>query len=287
MKYYNENIIKSLSINEITKTLIKELKNNPDYSCIYEVEESLLKQGLSKEVVNDLIVRTIGKEILMMNEDHKRIPHYEIEYLLKDLVKKQAEVIKMPGNKKIYRIKVSLDGVDDKIYRIYDITATSYLSTVAYMILGSFNTLAYHLYSFNINGDIYHCGIAEEDIDGYEIDAKRVTLNQLNLQKEDKFHLTYDFGCDWQFTIQVLDILEKNKEKTYPYIVEGKGKGIIEDEGIFTLQEIIKENDKGKKVYKYDDDFEIEFDYKEFDLEKLNQDLSKEIRKIKNGFEKY
>ena len=102
--------------------------------------------------------------------------------------------------------------------------------------------------------------------------------------------MTYDFVCDWKFNIELLDILEKENDKKYPYIVEGKGKGIVEDEGIGTLLDFIEANDKGEPtlVYISDDEYyDFEFDYREFNLEELNKKLSSEIRKIKNGFEKY
>lgn len=143
--------------------------------------------------------------------------------------------------------------------------------------------MAYHLYSFEMNGNIYHCDIYPDEIDGYEINSKKINLNQMNLQKNDKFKMTYDFGCNWEFNIEVIDVLEKQNEKKYPYIVEGSGKGIIEDNGISALIKLVKLKES-KKVPKCEGFY---FDYTDFDLENLNKILHSEIRKIKKGFEEY
>lgn len=281
--------LKSLSISEISKNIIKELKNNMDYKFIYDVEEKLLQKGFSKELIDELISRELSNLLLKMNNEKLRISKYELFYKLNKFVEATNNIKIIDANKRIYRLKVSLDEVDDKIYRIYDITATSYLSTLAYTILASFNTLAYHLYRFEMNGNVYHCDICAEEIDGYEINSRLINLNRMYLQKNDKLKMIYDFGCDWQFNIEVIDILEKQSDKKYPYIVEGKGKGIVEDEGIYTLQEFIKAKDKGKtpKIQVSDEEYiDFDFDYTEFDLDMLNQKLHSEIRKIKYGFEK-
>ena len=285
---YEEDCLKSLSISEISKTLLKGLRCNKHYTFIHEIEEKLLEKGLKKELINDLMARKLASLLLKMNDNKLNISKYELMYELNNLVKEFDDFKVIDVNKKIYRLKVSLDGFDDKIYRIYDVTATSYLSNLAYTILGSFNTLAYHLYKFELNGDTYHCDICADMIDEYEINSRRVTLNQLHLQKNDKFIMNYDFGCDWQFNIEVIDILEKDNNIIYPYIVDGKGKGIIEDEGRGTLDEFIKAKDEGRKtlIEISDEEYlDYEFDYTEFDLDVLNQNLHNEIRKIKRGFE--
>lgn len=281
--------LKNLSISEISKTLIKELRCHTNYRFIYEVEEKLLEKGLSKELVDELISRKLANLLLSMDKKKMRISKYELIFTLNKLVEEINDIKIIDARKKIYRLKVSLDEFDDKIYRVYDISATSHLSTLAYTILASFNTLAYHLYSFEMNGNVYHCDICADEIDDYEINSRFITLNQMHLQKNDKLKMIYDFGCNWQFNIEVIDILEKQNNKKYPYIVVGKGKGIVEDEGMYTLQEFIKAKDSGRKtkikVSEYEE-IEFNFDYTEFDLKMLNQKLHSEIRKIKNGFEK-
>ena len=48
--------------------------------------------------------------------------------------------------KKVLKFKVSIEGLEDKIYRIIEINDAKTIADLAYSILASFNSLAYHLY---------------------------------------------------------------------------------------------------------------------------------------------
>ena len=47
---------------------------------------------------------------------------------------------------KILRFRVNIKGLDDKMYRLIEISENSTIADFAYTILASFNSLAYHLY---------------------------------------------------------------------------------------------------------------------------------------------
>ena len=51
--------------------------------------------------------------------------------------------------KKVLKFKVSIEGLEDKIYRIIEINDAKTIADLAYSILASFNSLAYHLYKID------------------------------------------------------------------------------------------------------------------------------------------
>ena len=59
--------------------------------------------------------------------------------------------------KKVLKFKVSIEGLEDKIYRIIEINDAKTIADLAYSILASFNSLAYHLYKIEYHDNIYYC----------------------------------------------------------------------------------------------------------------------------------
>ncbi|MEG1141623.1 MAG: plasmid pRiA4b ORF-3 family protein [Clostridia bacterium] len=285
--FEEKNYINCLSAKEISKNILYKLKYNSNYDFISEIQNKLFEKGLSEEEINELMIRKLA--ILISEMDNSmRINSSIVYYSFNKIINSIDFSKRFNKNQKIYKIKVSLDKYDELIYRIYEVSSMNYLSNLAYIILSTFNTLAYHLYKFEFYGDIYHCNIESENIFEYEISSTDITLNQLLLQIGDKIDMIYDFGDNWKFNIEVIDILKRDKNKEYPYIVEGKGKGIIEDNS-FLLDEFIKLNNKNKpSSYDFGNGkINFDFDYREFNLKKLNDKLKNNIRKIKNNYENY
>ena len=51
---------------------------------------------------------------------------------------------------KILKFKVGIEGLENKIWRVIEITNRMTVADLAYTILASFNSLAYHLYKIMI-----------------------------------------------------------------------------------------------------------------------------------------
>ena len=130
----------------------------------------------------------------------------------------------------IYRLFIGYEGSEDKIWRLADVSSNYSLAKLGYLILASFDTLAYHLFMFDHNGNNYQVN-PDPDFDKKTIDANSVKISSLGLEEGEQFEMTYDFGCEQTFIIKLMEIreMEKGQSTKYPCIVDGAGKGILDD----------------------------------------------------------
>ena len=92
----------------------------------------------------------------------------------------------------ILTFKVAIEGLENKIYRTMELTDRMTVADLAYTILASFNSLAYHLYKINHNGTTYISGIGENFFD--DENATTTRLKKLDFEKESTLIMEYDFG---------------------------------------------------------------------------------------------
>ena len=195
---------------------------------------------------------------------------------------------------KVYTLKIKYVGCEDIIWREAEISSNAHLCDLGYMILATFDTMAYHLFNITYKGVTYELPSDEEEI----LDDKCVffvKLSELNLTVGDRLSMLYDFGCDQEFEIEVTDIqpMGRGQGRTYPKIIEGEGRGIIDDMSADDLQEIIKRIDEtGSSSIKYADDGIIydstpDWDYKRYDLKIDNCLLKGKISEIADGYEAF
>lgn len=70
---------------------------------------------------------------------------------------------------KVLMFKVGINKLEDKIWRVMEITDKMTVGDLAYSILASFNSLAYHLYSITYKGRKYKYYIDDDLIFDDEI----------------------------------------------------------------------------------------------------------------------
>ena len=70
---------------------------------------------------------------------------------------------------KVLMFKVGINKLEDKIWRVMEITDKMTVGDLAYSILASFNSLAYHLYSITYKGGKYKYYIDDDLIFDDEI----------------------------------------------------------------------------------------------------------------------
>ena len=194
---------------------------------------------------------------------------------------------------KVLTFKVEIDGLENKIWRKIEITDRRTVADLAYSILASFNSLAYHLYSINYKEKIYDCWVCIED-DYSEIppiNAVITKLSSLGLKENDHMEMEYDTGSTTMFKITYLDSkpFEKGNGMHYPYIIDGKGSGMIDDITSDELKKVVDDIDKkGKSNYyalEMDGRRSKIYDYRNFDLSKNNLQVRRYFYKIKYGYE--
>ena len=80
---------------------------------------------------------------------------------------------------KVLTFKVEINGLENKIWRKIEITDRRTVADLAYSILASFHSLAYHLYFINFKNKVYDCFICMED-DHSEIPPINAVITKLN-----------------------------------------------------------------------------------------------------------
>jgi len=102
--------------------------------------------------------------------------------------------------------------------------------------------------------------------------------------------MEYDTGSPTTFKITYLGSreLEKNNGRHYPYIIDGAGRGMIDDMCDFELRKIVDDIDKkGYSTHYFTPGYErtIKYDYRKYDINTDNSLLKGLILEIKNGYE--
>ncbi|MEN9883012.1 MAG: hypothetical protein RLZZ420_229 [Bacteroidota bacterium] len=127
-------------------------------------------------------------------------------------------------------LEISLDNTEPLIWRkvVVPTTFTFYrLHHVIQIAMGWNNS---HLFEFKVEdftvGEIY------EDLDeNPSINAREITLQEVNLQIGDSLKYIYDFGDYWVHNIKVVDNQYNKPLKYLPYCVRGKLNSPPEDVG--------------------------------------------------------
>ncbi|TCT14520.1 pRiA4b ORF-3-like protein [Natranaerovirga pectinivora] len=193
----------------------------------------------------------------------------------------------------VYKFKVRLKNLEDIIWRDIEITSVSNVAKLGYSVLAAFESTASHLFCIRFGGNRYEIMIEELDfIDKPIIDPIKTKLSALKLMVGDLLTMEYDYGAGWEFSIELIVITEMKRGSGthYPYVTDGKGKGIIEDVSPYELLEMIDEvNSTGVLPKVYDDvrDKEVEWDYRKFDIEFLNVFFKDYVASIRDAYEVY
>lgn len=193
---------------------------------------------------------------------------------------------------KVMTFRVGIEGVEDKIWRVIEITDRRTVADLAYTILATFDSLAYHLYDIKYKDNVYNCWVCIED-DHSEIppiNAVITKLSSIGLKENDTMEMEYDTGSTTTFKITYLSSrdLERGNGTHYPYIIDGAGRGMLDDMCDFELKEIVDDIDKkGYSEHYFTPGYErtIKYDYRKFNIKNNNALLKGLILEIKNGYE--
>lgn len=193
---------------------------------------------------------------------------------------------------KVLTFKVGIEGLEDKIWRKIEITDRRTVADLAHTILATFDSLAYHLYNIIYDNKIYDCWVCIEDdySDIPKVNATITKLKDLELKENDTMEMEYDYGSTTNFKITYLGCtdLERGNGSHYPYVVDGEGRGMLDDICDFELKEIVEDTDKkGYSEHYFTPGYErtIKYDYRNFNIKNNNALLKGLVLEIKNGYE--
>lgn len=193
---------------------------------------------------------------------------------------------------KVLTFKVVIDGLEDKIWRKIEITDRRTVADLAYTILATFDSLAYHLYDIKYKNKVYDSWICIEDDHGGipKINATITKLKDLKLKENDSMEMEYDYGATTTFKITYLESRDATDYEgyLYPNIVDGAGRGMLDDMCDFELKEIVEDTDKkGFSEHYVTPGYEKyeKYDYRKFNIKSNNKKLKGLVLEIKNGYE--
>lgn len=162
-----------------------------------------------------------------------------------------------------YKIRVKLKGLEKKIKRTFLVNDNMKINDFCYGVISSMNGDLFHMFMLDYKDKCYLCDELEKDRSN-EIKMGTKRLSNLLLSEKDKMQLTYDFGDNWIFNIEVVKVLPGHNEKNIS-LIDGIGRGIKEDcGGIWSLLNFIdsKDNSWG-------------YDYDDFDINAINNKFDK------------
>ena len=193
---------------------------------------------------------------------------------------------------KVLTFKVGIEGLEDKIWRKIEITDRRTVADLAYTILATFDSLAYHLYNIKYNDKVYDCWVCVEDdySDIPKVNATITKLSDIELKENDTMEMEYDYGSTTTFKITYLGStdLERGNGSHYPYVIDGAGRGMLYDMFDFELKKIVEDIDKkGYSEHYFTPGYErtIKYDYRNFNIKNNNALLKGLVLEIKNGYE--
>ena len=193
----------------------------------------------------------------------------------------------------VYKFKVRLKELETIIWRDIEITSVSSVAKLGYAVLAAFESTASHLFNIRYNGKRYEIVFEDGDFnDEPPIDPIKTKLSALKLSVGDTLDMEYDYGAGWEFSIELISIKEMKRGAGthYPYVTDGKGKGILEDTSPYRLLEAIKHTDQTGEVPKAVEIFsgeEKEWDYRDFDLKYCNMFFKDNVLRMQYAYEQY
>jgi hypothetical protein len=173
----------------------------------------------------------------------------------------------------IVRLKVTLRGIRPPIWRRLLVPSATRLSSLHAAIQSAMGWYSAHLYVFEIGGDSYGDPDMVDDV----LDEARLTLRSIRRMGVKRFTYTYDFGDNWEHTIDIEGTEPPVTGKTYPTCVAGKRNGPPEDcGGVYGYSEglAILANPSHPEFEAYSETFGDDFDPEAFSLDAINAALA-------------
>ncbi len=190
----------------------------------------------------------------------------------------------------VYKFRVSLKGLSDKIWREIEIMSSASVAKLGYAVLAAMDSGAYYLFNISFRGRRYEIVFDDDDIFVPVTDPIATKLAALYLKIGSVLHMEYDYGSGWEFDIELISItpLERGRGGHYPFITGGEGRGIVEDACIDELAEMIEKTDKTGEIpeaYDWCCGKRMPWDYRRFDLNISNSLFKARIYSVRDSYE--
>lgn len=187
----------------------------------------------------------------------------------------------------VYTFHVTYQGLEEKIWRDIAVSSNYRLEQLGYAVLAAFDTMAYHLFRFSYRGGEFVLPSDEFD-EECEIDVGFFQLRQMEMYLGCKLEMTYDYGTEQVFILELTAIkpMVKGQGMRYPKITNGAGYGIIDDMHWTELKELIDQIDRNGKtdtpVY-YQESLKP-WDYRDFDMNCWERIFKSLVRNVEDAY---
>lgn len=198
----------------------------------------------------------------------------------------------------VYTFKITYADCGNRIWRTAAVSSNYSLAELGYMVLATFDTMAYHFFEMKYKATNYF--LSEECFEDlpYSEDERYDILGfhkigSLNMKIGDALEMIYDLGCSQTFVIELIEIndMPRGHGRAYPKILDGAGRGIVDDMPAFELLEAIKKTDEDGHSAVYYSSIDVgdapEWDYRNYRVDWDNAMLKGIIDRIRDGYENY
>lgn len=195
---------------------------------------------------------------------------------------------------KVYTFHIAYAGMEAQLWRDVEVSSKYRLDQLGYLVLATFDTMAYHLFEIEYRGETY--ALPDPDNPPEFQDLAAYTLEMMALTPGEQLELVYDLGTEQHFLMTLIDVREmkRGEGRHFPWVTGMQGRGIIDDVPAEDLKEIVRqiqENGKTEKPIYYsrygfaeNSRMQAPWDIDRFDLETENILLKTYIDRVAEGY---
>lgn len=124
---------------------------------------------------------------------------------------------------KIYQLEIWLNEIEPRIWRKFEVPANIKLDKLHEVIQEVMGWMNSHLHSFNVDGYEYSTPYpGDEAYSEGVLDERKAKLTDLVGRVKDRFVYVYDYGDNWEHTVELVEIKEPQKGVKYPVCLDGQ-----------------------------------------------------------------
>ncbi|MDH4201379.1 MAG: plasmid pRiA4b ORF-3 family protein [Phycisphaerae bacterium] len=175
---------------------------------------------------------------------------------------------------KIYQLEIWLNEIKPRIWRKLEVSASVKLDKLHEIIQEVMGWTNSHLHSFNVDGYEYSMPYpGDEAYNEGVLDERKAKLTDLVGHVKDRFVYVYDYGDNWEHTVELVEIKEPQKGVKYPVCLDGQRACPPEDcGGPWSYPELLEtlndpDHEEYEEVLEWVGD---EFDPEVFDVNEVN-----------------
>jgi Plasmid pRiA4b ORF-3-like protein len=189
--------------------------------------------------------------------------------------------VSVKKNRAVYQFKVTLRNIHPPIWRRIQVWEDATLAQLHRVLQMAMGWEDYHLHEFRIGRKIY--AVPDLDDERKIIDVKRTRIHDVIQQVGTEFEYVYDLGDYWEHVLVLEAILQPASDTLYPRCIAGERSCPPEDVGGSGGYEDYLEAMADPEHEEHEDmiGWRGPFDPEAFSVEKINRQLEKKFRPVR------